>query len=187
MRIIGGRLKNKKLEYTGDSRTRPMKERVREAVFNLVGPSIKGKVAIDLFAGTGAVGLEAVSRGAVSAIFIERHVPTSKIIRQNAEELGVVDQVTIVAQNSFFWVKRLDNGPAEPWAVFICPPYEFFESHQEELLAQIDRMIQIAPSESVLVIEFDARFDPQLLPQADRWDVRVYSPAHVAIMRLEET
>ena len=88
-RIVGGTMRGRKLLYSGDLRTRPMKERVREAVFNLVGPAVKGKQAVDLFAGTGALGLEAISRGAARAIFIERHYPTLQLIRRNVQSLGV--------------------------------------------------------------------------------------------------
>ena len=63
VRIIGGKFRGRKLEYSGDPRTRPMKDRVREALFNLLGHGVEGKVAIDLFAGTGALALEALSRG----------------------------------------------------------------------------------------------------------------------------
>ena len=59
LRIIGGRLRGRKLHYSGDLRTRPMKDRLREAIFNLIGPAIRGKHAVDLFAGTGALALEA--------------------------------------------------------------------------------------------------------------------------------
>ena len=78
MRIIGGKFRGRKLEYSGDLRTRPMKDRVREALFNLLGNAVEGKIAIDLFAGTGALGLEALSRGASRAVFIERHRPTAQ-------------------------------------------------------------------------------------------------------------
>lgn len=185
MRIIGGQMKNKRIEYSGDVRTRPMKERVREAVFNLIGPSIKGKLAVDLFAGTGALGLEAISRGGIGAHLIERHVPTSKLIRENAEALEVVDQVTIYAHNSFMWVKKeLDKLPRTPWVVFICPPYEFFVSRAEEMETQIKTLIDTAPEESVLIVEFDDQFDAATLPDAENWDVRIYSPAHVGIYRV---
>ena len=65
LRIIGGRLRGSVIEYHGDPRTRPMKDRVREAAFNLIGPQVVGTFAIDLFAGTGALAFEALSRGAV--------------------------------------------------------------------------------------------------------------------------
>src|SRR4051794_22495694 len=84
LRIIGGSFRGRKLKYSGDIRTRPMKDRVREAVFNLLGKQIAGSHAIDLFAGTGALGLEALSRGAARATFIERHFLTAKLIEENA-------------------------------------------------------------------------------------------------------
>src|SRR5262249_42961688 len=79
VRIIGGEYRGRKLQYSGDIRTRPMKDRVREALFNLIGPNVRGMHAIDLFAGTGALGLEAISRGAAGATFIERHYPTAEL------------------------------------------------------------------------------------------------------------
>ncbi|OYV90832.1 MAG: hypothetical protein B7Z73_05850 [Planctomycetia bacterium 21-64-5] len=88
VRIIGGSLRGRRLECTGDPRTRPMKDRVREAVFNLLG-DVSGSTAIDLFAGTGALGFEALSRGAKAAVFFEQHFPTADVIRRNAALLGV--------------------------------------------------------------------------------------------------
>ena len=80
-----------------------MKDRVREAVFNLLGPAVVASHAIDLFAGTGALGLEAISRGAVRATLIERHLPTCKLIEQNAAPLGVGDQVDVQFADTFKW------------------------------------------------------------------------------------
>ena len=68
-RIVGGDLRGRTLEFAPAGRTRPMKDRVRETLFDLIGPRVKGKVAIDLFAGTGALGFEALSRGAAEAVF----------------------------------------------------------------------------------------------------------------------
>src|SRR4029453_14397542 len=84
LRIVGGKLRGRALAYSGDEPTRPMKDRVREAVFNLLGPGVQGAHALDLFAGTGALGLEAISRGAARATFLERHLPTCRLIEQNA-------------------------------------------------------------------------------------------------------
>ena len=80
LRIIGGRFRGRKLAYSGDPRTRPMKDRVREALFNLLGRAVEGKTAIDLFAGTGALAFEALSRGAARAVAIELHRPTARLI-----------------------------------------------------------------------------------------------------------
>lgn len=180
-RIIGGEFRGRKLVYLGDPRTRPMKDRVREAVFNLVSTHAKGKRAIDLFAGTGALGLEAISRGAASATFIEQHFPTARAIRQNAALLGIADRCEVNSANVFFWAQGdLPTGP-EPWLVFCSPPYAFYVERQSETMALITRMWQAAPAGSVFVVESDNRFDMKLLDTLSEWDVREYPPAIVAV------
>ncbi|MCE5266528.1 MAG: RsmD family RNA methyltransferase [Planctomycetaceae bacterium] len=183
LRIIGGKYRGRRLRYSGDVRTRPMKDRLREAVFNLVGPSIAGKHAVDLFAGTGALGLEAVSRGAARATLIEQHHPTAAIIRQNAADLGIDGQTEVAVGNTFIWFRRLpDMGPS-PWAVFCSPPYDFYVERTAEMLELVNGLIAAAPAGSVFVVESDQRFDFGLLPNPSAWDVRSYPPAVVGIFR----
>ena len=184
LRIIGGQFRGSKLRYSGRFETRPMKERIREAIFNLVGPSVQGTHAIDLFAGTGALGLEAISRGAQSATLIERHVPTGKVIRGNAAHLGIEDRTDVVAANTFIWIRQQPELPALPWCVFCSPPYSFYQEHRDELLTLIERLLAQAPAESMFVVEADQHFDFALLPRAEQWTVRAYAPAVVGILRV---
>jgi 16S rRNA (guanine966-N2)-methyltransferase len=195
LRIIGGRFRGRKLQYSGDLRTRPMKDRLREAIFNLLGPGIRGKHAVDLFAGTGALGLEAISRGAERATLIEQHHPTANIIRRNITELGLENQANVVAANVFiWWIMQQKQGrqaftsrdagqlPCDkPWVVFCSPPYDFYVDRAEEMRQLVHGLIGSAPAESVFVVEADARFDFQTLPDPPAWDVRPYPPAVVGI------
>ncbi len=160
-----------------------MKERVREALFNLVGPDVRGKHAIDLFSGTGALGLEALSRGAVTATLVERHFPTADLIKQNAVTLGVLDRCTILPANTLLFPKRWPEFANMPWVVFCSPPYDFYLDHAEEMLALIEGLIERSPVESIFCVEADERFDFARLPHADQWDVRTYPPAVVGIWR----
>ena len=146
VRIIGGKFRGRKLEYSGDLRTRPMKDRVREALFNLLGNAVEGKVAIDLFAGTGALGLEALSRGASRAVFIERHRPTAQTIRRNATTLGVEAIVDVTSADTFLWAKRLPDLGAAPWLVFCSPPYEFYAARKDDMLQLLNHLIQNVPA-----------------------------------------
>jgi 16S rRNA (guanine966-N2)-methyltransferase len=212
LRIIGGNFRGRKLRYQGDPGTRPMKHRVREAIFNLISTECKGLHAIDLFAGTGALGLEALSRGAQSVTLIEKHVPTARVIQENIASLEVDDRATLLTTSAFLWSKRdLPNsdfgfriaelsGAADsairnpqsaiPWLVFCSPPYAFYVERSSDMLALIGDVLDCAPEGSILIVEADERFDFELLPgnvAAERhdegWDVRTYPPAVVGVWR----
>ena len=198
LRIIGGRLRGSKLRYHGDPLVRPMKHRVREAMFNLISTGSEGRYAIDLFAGTGALGLEALSRGAVGATFIERHVPSARVLEENMASLGVCDQCRLLVTSAFLWGKRdLPCGGSEhpaarptasppprdvPWVVFCSPPYDFYVERQADMLVLVGTIMKAAPEETILVVEADERFNYGLLPGAD-WDVRSYPPAVLGLWR----
>ena len=189
LRIIGGRFRGRPIRYTGDPRTRPMKQRVREAAFNLIGPPVKGGHVIDLFAGTGALAWEAISRGAVGATLIERHFPTARLIKENAEFLGLTDNIEVVASDTFYWAKKLTPGTAEaisetPWIVFCSPPYELYVSSLDDMLALVNAMASLAPPKSMILVEADERFAMEALPPTVDWDVRRYPPAILALGKL---
>jgi 16S rRNA (guanine966-N2)-methyltransferase len=195
VRIIGGEFRGRRLRYQGDRSVRPMKHRTREAIFNLIGTQCAGRDAIDLFAGTGALGLEAVSRGALSATLIERHVPTARIIRENIRTLGVEDRATLLVTSAFLWAKRdlgSRHGAEEgdrPWLVFCSPPYAFYHERRADMVDLIRRIQHQAPAGSILIVEAEEPFDFELLDGAEtgsevaRWDVRSYPPAVVGIWR----
>jgi len=182
VRIIGGRFRGRKLLYSGDLRTRPMKDRVRQAIFNLVGPAVVGTHAIDLFAGTGALGLEALSRGALRATFIEQHFPTANLLRRNLSELGVEDVAQVVNGDVFIWRRRRPELGSAPWLVFSSPPYDFYVHRTQQMLELLGGLLESAPGGSVLVVEADERFDFKVLPEPDSWDIRHYPPAVVGIV-----
>ena len=158
-----------------------MKDRVREAVFNLLGPRVVGTHAVDLFAGTGALGLEALSRGAVRATFIEQHFPTAKTLLQNIASLGVESICRVEAGSTFAWFRRGPELGTEPWLVFASPPYDFYVTRGAEMLGLIGGLVAAAPPGSLFVVEADSRFDFHSLPEPDEWDVREYLPAVVGI------
>lgn len=183
LRIIGGALRGRKVHFSGLGCTRPMKDRVREAVFNLIGPAVASKLAIDLFAGTGALGLEAVSRGAAGAIFVERHFPSADLLRRNKRELGVHDQCQVIPADAFGWVERHLPSSGPPWLVFCSPPYAFYSDRREKMLQLVETVVARAPAGSLVIVEADVKFDFRLLPHPEAWDVRRYLPAVIGIYR----
>lgn len=183
LRIIGGRLGGRQIVYTGDPRTRPMKDRVREAVFNLLGPSVKDKLALDLFAGTGALGFEAISRGAAHAFFYEQHFPTAAMLGRNLRALELEGQSQVIAANTLVQLRppAASLPRTLPWLAFCSPPYAFYIEKREAMLELIGTLVRESPAESLIVVEADERFDLQSLPEASAWRARSYPPAEVAI------
>ncbi len=120
MRIISGKYKNKQLQSPNSSATHPMGERERLAIFNMLG-DLTGKTVLDLFAGTGALGIEALSRGAKNAVFVENNPKTFQILKRNLE---LVDGAKAVKSdvNSFETDERFD-------IVFVDPPYDMFSQN----------------------------------------------------------
>lgn len=192
VRIIGGTFRGRRLQYHGDPQVRPMKHRTRESLFNLISTECAGHHAIDLFAGTGALGLEALSRGAVGATFIEKHVPSARMVEENIHSLGVEDRATLLVTSAFLWAKRdLMNAATDrtPWLVFCSPPYAFFHERQSEMLDLIGRIREHAPAGSILLVEADDPFNFDLLrgdaasDEYQAWDVRSYPPAVIGVRR----
>ena len=123
MRIIGGELKGRKLFSVRGAHTRPTADRTREAIFNILGQDVHEAVVLDLFAGTGALGLEALSRGAHKAFFIENNKHVLSALKRNIAASGVESKSTAVQWNI---VKNLNCiRSIEPAfnLVFMDPPY----------------------------------------------------------------
>ena len=122
MIITGGTLRGRKLHVPPGDRTRPTPARVKEALFSILREHIEGSRVLDMFAGSGALGFESVSRGAKHAVFIEAHAPTAVAIREAAERFGITSQCTVISARAERSLKRL-TGPFD--LVFADPPYAF--------------------------------------------------------------
>lgn len=121
VRIIGGRWRNTKLPVPLSPGLRPSSDRVRETLFNWLMPRLGGARVLDLFAGSGALGLEAVSRGAAQATLVERDASLSRQLRESVARLGAQDQITVVQADALQWLRQ----PAGPLAdiAFVDPPF----------------------------------------------------------------
>jgi len=123
MRIIAGSLRRRTIEAPAGLATRPTSDRLRETLFNVLAPRMKDATFLDLYAGSGAVGIEALSRGAAQVTFVER-VPTAlKVMRGNLEKLGVREGFRIEASNVAAYLRRagVERGFD---VVFLDPPYD---------------------------------------------------------------
>jgi 16S rRNA (guanine966-N2)-methyltransferase len=163
MRIVGGRFRGRALATPGDDRTRPTSDRVRESVFNILAHgiadfSLQGVRVLDLFAGTGALGVEALSRGAAYCLFVEEDAQARALIRRNVEVFGLTGITKIFRRDA------TALGPAENRGtfglVFLDPPYG--KGLAERALASAAVGAWLAP-DSVAVIE-ERKATPVALP-----------------------
>ncbi|MDO4574698.1 MAG: RsmD family RNA methyltransferase [Planctomycetia bacterium] len=182
LRIIGGRLKGSKLKYAGDLRVRPMKDRVREATFNLIHPYVAGAYVLDLFGGTGALGLESLSRGAASCVFTEQHFPTARVLRENIATLGLEERTQLWVGDVFLTYRKTPELPVDrPWLVFCSPPYRFFNERTEAVRELLASLLSRSPEKSVFVVESDTTFDWAAFDALGPWEIRAYPPAVLGI------
>jgi 16S rRNA (guanine(966)-N(2))-methyltransferase RsmD len=119
MRIIAGEFRSRRLKSIPGAATRPTTDRLRETLFDILGPRIVGATFLDAYAGTGAVGMEALSRGAAHAVFLERHRKALEAIRENLASLGVEARATVVAGPVLATLPKYSAD-----IVFLDPPYE---------------------------------------------------------------
>lgn len=122
MRIVAGELGGRVLRAPHGVATRPTSEKVRQALFNILGPPPDDTHVLDLFAGSGALGLEALSRGAATATFVERGRPALTALRANIDALGVRDRTRVADVDVDRFLAAPGPGPAWRW-IFLDPPY----------------------------------------------------------------
>ena len=148
-RIIAGEARGRRLKVPKGTHVRPTTDRVRESVFAALGSlvDLAGMTVLDAFAGSGALGLEALSRGAAHATFVERHRPTLAVLRANVASLGFDDRARVVGGDLLRWLATA--GP-EPFDVAFCdPPYDF--PVWDRLLGRLDARILVAESDRAVV------------------------------------
>lgn len=122
MRVIAGKYRSRALEAPAGMATRPTSDRLRETLFNVLAPRMEGARFLDLYAGSGAVGIEALSRGAASVVCVERAQPALKALKVNLERLGIRAGVKVHAGSVASYLKRA--GEARFDVVFLDPPYD---------------------------------------------------------------
>jgi 16S rRNA (guanine(966)-N(2))-methyltransferase RsmD len=161
MRVIAGTYRSRILKSLKGLALRPTSDRLRETLFNVLAHNIGGSRFIDLFAGTGAIGIEALSRGAAEVVFIENHVPAVTLIRRNLESLDITTGVTVLAVDALrglaMLAARKNSGTPAFNHVFLDPPYAAAEDYSRvlEFLGSADIM---APG-GIVVAEHRRNFD----------------------------
>jgi 16S rRNA (guanine966-N2)-methyltransferase len=157
MRVIAGSRKGHTIAAPRGSDTRPTSDRVRENVFNLVGP-LEGARVLDLFAGSGALGIEALSRGAASAVFVERDADAVRAIERNLDRLRL-SGTEVVHGDALSTLEREAASGAKYDLVLVDPPYGMLTEIQSRLARLLPQLLS---ADGLVVVETDARVEPEL-------------------------
>ncbi len=184
MRIVAGTHRGRRIAAPPGRATRPTSDRVREALFGILGP-LDGEDVLDLFAGSGALGLEALSRGAASATFVDRSPRAAAAIRANADSLGLSDRVRVVARD---WRAALagERAARRRFGLCLCdPPYSLLPRIAEGIGAALSPLME--PGGTVVIEHPSAGPDPvpSGLEIASRID-RTYGDTAVSVLRLAD-
>jgi 16S rRNA (guanine966-N2)-methyltransferase len=173
IRIVAGSLRGRKLTCTVNANLRPTPQMVREALFSILGNALPDRPFIDIFAGTGVVGLEAISRGASTVTFIERDFRLIADLERHIDEFGVGKQSRIARTDVYRWIERW-QAPDEPVTLFLSPPFRDFENRLDELLNVIAQLQQRVAPDSVIVLQGESKAPLDELPARTEWDERRY-------------
>jgi 16S rRNA (guanine966-N2)-methyltransferase len=156
MRVIAGSARGITLRAPPDRGTRPISDRVKETLFGILADRVIGARVADLYAGSGAIGIEALSRGAARCVFVERSRVAVETLRQNLSRARVEDAATVVAGDV---LRFLAADPGDPFDLaFLDPPYE-----QRAILAPLQRLVPHLASEATVVVKAFWRTDPPVV------------------------
>lgn len=161
MRVVGGRLGGRRLRAVPGRGTRPTGDRVREALFSVLGPRVEGARVLDLFAGTGALAIEALSRGAASAVLVEQSAQATAVIRANLEALDLSGTATVRRTKAEVYLRTQRDGPFD--LVFLDPPYALPVGLLAGILARLATASALTAG-AVLALESSARAEPPPWP-----------------------
>jgi len=148
MRVIAGEFRSRRLKSIPGPATRPTPDRLRETLFDILGPRVEGAVFLDAYAGTGAVGIEAISRGAARAIFIERSKAAERVLRENLASLGIEGRALVALGAAASLIPRYKAG-----IVFLDPPYD-----RESEYGKVLELLVESPPELVIA-QHAARYE----------------------------
>jgi 16S rRNA (guanine966-N2)-methyltransferase len=181
MRIIAGEFRGRKLLPPEGEVTRPITDRVKQSLFDILTPEIPGAVIFDLFAGTGSMGLECLSRGAKHAKFFEADRSAASRLKKNIDTLRVADRAQVVAGDLFRWFAAPVNDD-EANLIFLDPPYRFLRERPDDLRQLADNLARQLAPQGLVVFRHDAN-DELLLPALPVTDRREYGSMTIELLQ----
>ncbi|GIW78833.1 MAG: SAM-dependent methyltransferase [Gemmatales bacterium] len=171
LRIVAGSLRGRKLSCEVSESLRPAPQMVREALFSILGTGVPDRPFYDLFAGTGAVGMEAISRGAASVTLVERDTRQAGAIRKYLDQFKVADRAEVVRGDVYRWGEAWP-GVMEPVNIFLGPPFADFQTKMDQLVRLVTDLQKKTVPGSVIILQTEGDVAEDAFP--GKWDVRRY-------------
>lgn len=172
LRVISGTAKGRRLKLVPGDSTRPIMDRVKEALFNILGHAIRDSTFLDLFAGTGSVGIEALSRGARRVVFVDSNRLAIRTIHENLALTGLTQRAEVVRTDAFHFLRRPQPEAFE--YVFVAPPQ--YRGIWKEVLLALDANASHLEPDGVVIVQIDPVEREDLVLNALRpFDERIYS------------
>lgn len=181
LRIIGGQFRGKKIKHPETEAVRPTKDRIREAVFNMIAGYVPGAKVLDLFAGSGAFGLESLSRGAERAVFVEQDSLCSSVLEGNIESLRVGDKTSIIREDTFKAIELLDKDKEGFDLVFSDPPYNM--GMAKKTLIMINHYDILNPSGLLIIEHHEAESIPDSSGDVSLFKQKTYKDISISVFR----
>jgi 16S rRNA (guanine966-N2)-methyltransferase len=181
MRITGGTGKGRKLRVPAGARVRPTSDKVKQALFNILGENVRDCTFLDLFAGTGGIGIEALSRGAKEVWFVDDSRESLQVTRHNLEQAGFEGKAKIVASRAASFLKKNEQ---QFDIIFLDPPYSL---EQEPLLELVSESAVLKPDSSVVFEHFKKQQSPQAAGRLTLDREAVYGDTVLAFYRMHGT
>jgi 16S rRNA (guanine966-N2)-methyltransferase len=151
IRVIAGSAKGRKLKMVPGDSTRPVMDRVKEALFNILGAGVRESSWLDLFAGTGSVGIEALSRGAARALFIDNDRLAVRTIRENLEHTRLAERAEVLRADAFAYLRRPNPEAFE--YIYVAPPQ--YQGMWKQTLLALDADLAHLYPDGVVVVQID--------------------------------
>jgi 16S rRNA (guanine966-N2)-methyltransferase len=182
VRVIAGQYRSRILKGPGPLKLRPTSDRLRETVFNVLGPALEGSLFIDVFSGTGAMGIEAVSRGAARAILVESYAKAAQLIRQNLQSLEI-QNADLVEADAVTGLEKIAHRRLLADFIFVDPPYENVDDYPR-VLEFLDGAHLLAPQGMVIVEHFAKQKLPERFVRLERTRLLEQGDASLSFFRL---
>ena len=176
LRLISGQFGGRIIETPPTTKTHPMGDRIRGSLFNILG-DLSDQTVLDAFAGSGSLGLEALSRGAARATFIERDRIAAKVIVKNIATLGLDDKAKVIKSSLSSWMETTDKTSFD--IIFADPPYHDLQ------LSTVSRLIQYLSPNGLMVLSYPGRESTPTVNGVVVVDNRCYGDAALAFYRLD--